>query len=263
MNKQSLNSLFTGKVMIQLDEVDSTNTFAKEIITKTNPIEGTAIRADFQTHGRGQYGRIWHSDKAVNLMLSVIYKPKFLEIHRSFFLSILCSLALEQSLKLFLGVTHEIRIKWPNDIYVDGKKIAGILIENTLKGQVIEYSILGIGVNVNQHLWSENEFTPTSIYELKKQEFDIISVMNALLESLEKYYLDLKTGKFDQLLKQYNDLLFCKNESIEFTRDQNGINEKGIIDHVDEKGCLALLTKSGLEKFCMHQIKWKLPHKKD
>ena len=138
-----LDSPFYGAKHYHLSEIDSTNNYALNLLSKSTPAEGTTISADFQTHGRGQYGRDWLSESTKNLLSSIILYPDFLPANEQFSLSKAVSLAVRNCINSFLP-SKEIRIKWPNDIYCDDKKIAGILIQNLLTGNKINVSVIGI-----------------------------------------------------------------------------------------------------------------------
>ena len=141
------NSFFTGKFLIHLPSVGSTNDYAKSYMAITSPIDGTVILADEQLAGRGQSGNSWISQSNENLTFSLIYHTSFLNATEQFYLNMAVCLGIWSMVN-----RHEekdITIKWPNDIYVKDKKIAGILIENTISGMQLKYSVIGIGLNVN------------------------------------------------------------------------------------------------------------------
>ena len=122
-----------GKNTIHLEQVSSTNTYLLEMLSKSEPIaEGSVILADHQTEGRGQRGNIWKDSPKQNLCFSLLLKPTWLDLQNQFQLSMVIALALEQYLSS-LGI-EQVRIKWPNDIYVGQKKIAGIKVEGEGEG---------------------------------------------------------------------------------------------------------------------------------
>ena len=130
------NTFFTGKFLLHLPSVDSTNNYAKNYIAKSSPIDGTVILADEQFAGRGQSGNIWLSEAGKNLTFSIIYQTSFLLATEQFYLNMAISLGISAALASILLPDSDlsVKIKWPNDIYVQNKKIAGILIENTISG---------------------------------------------------------------------------------------------------------------------------------
>jgi len=154
------NNLFIGKVYIKLNEVNSTNEYAKVLLSKNKPSEGTVIFAHYQTNGKGQFGKTWKSEKGKNLTFSIILYPNFLEAKRAYSLNQAVSLGLKDCIE---SQKIPVSIKWPNDIYYHDKKLGGLLIENGLVGENINYSIIGIGLNVNQTTFSQEIPNPTSL----------------------------------------------------------------------------------------------------
>ena len=138
-----------GHSLVFMPECHSTNDEASRLIQNSNVLEGTVVITGNQTAGRGQRGNAWFSEPGKNLTFSILIKPSFLSVKNQFYLNIAFSLGLFDYLKEVLKT--EVKIKWPNDILVNGKKICGILIENHLQAQHIQHSIVGIGLNVNQH----------------------------------------------------------------------------------------------------------------
>src|SRR5687768_14177982 len=139
-----MTTLFIGKNVIELDSIDSTNSYSKELIIKEKPIEGTIITAREQLSGRGQMGNSWNAEAGKNLTLSIILYPDFLDADKQFYLNIAVCLAVKDFCESVLG--DEIKIKWPNDVYHRDKKLGGILIENTIKGSQIASAVVGIGI---------------------------------------------------------------------------------------------------------------------
>ena len=125
-----MNTLFVGQTMINLAETDSTNTYANNLLKQGLVNEGTVIITEHQTKGRGQMGNTWLAKKGENLTFSVVLHPVFLSADKQFYLSKITALAVFNTLTEFIDASqHDIKIKWPNDILVNKKKIAGILIE--------------------------------------------------------------------------------------------------------------------------------------
>ena len=142
--------LFSPDKIIRLHTVGSTNDYMIEQIRNGNiNLEGTIVIADEQTSGKGMDINIWESEPGKNLTFSIFFKPDFLRADQQFLLNKSISLGVYDFIKSL--VTHQkVTIKWPNDIYVGDKKIAGILINNTIAGNELFYSVAGIGVNINQ-----------------------------------------------------------------------------------------------------------------
>ena len=135
-----MQTLFIGKNLLFLHEVESTNTYAMNLLRNVNVIEGTIVYTDNQTKGRGQRGTVWSSNIGQNIISSIILKPTFLSIENSFYLSKITALAIYDVLTdILTSGQYDIKIKWPNDILVNQQKIAGILIEtNYTVGGIFE-----------------------------------------------------------------------------------------------------------------------------
>src|SRR5688572_4624485 len=136
-----------GNNILKLSAVDSTNTYAATLLKNQKPPEGLIIQALHQTAGRGQMGTNWHSIAGESLTFSVILTPDFLPAEKQFYLNMAISFGLYEYLSV-KGI-HDGLIKWPNDLLVHRRKIAGILIENSIKGKALQHSIVGIGININ------------------------------------------------------------------------------------------------------------------
>jgi BirA family biotin operon repressor/biotin-[acetyl-CoA-carboxylase] ligase len=246
------NTLFIGKNLIYLPTCHSTNDIAAEKIQQSDVFEGTVIVTSYQTAGRGQRGNAWETAPDQNLTFSLILRPSFLRASEQFRLSMVVSLGVYDFLSEFLD--ESLRIKWPNDMFVGTQKIGGILIENILQGSSIGYSIVGIGLNINQL-----EFvvpTATSLRREVRQPFryDLEPLLNKLLIQLEKNYLALKNDSFDGIKIRYLSKLFRYQEYHYFRR--NGSLFIGQIVGVDETGRLAVETNNYLEYFDLKEIEF-------
>jgi len=215
------NTLFIGKVYLQFDELSSTNDHAAELIapaglsagqthTKSKPAEGTVVRADRQSAGRGQFGSRWESAAGKNLTFSVILYPSWLEIGAQFQLGMAVALAVQDTIGSLATSEIPVRIKWPNDLYIGVRKTAGILIQNTLAGSVLQSSIVGIGLNINQLEFDPALPNPTSLALSFGTAFDPDLVAERLFECLERRYLQLKAGQSAQIRTAYEGLLYRK-----------------------------------------------------
>ena len=140
-----MDCLFVGQRIIELSSVDSTNNYLIDLSQRTSLVEGTIVIAKKQTAGRGQRNNIWSSESDKSLCISLLLKPK-LDITQQFLFNKFIALSLCQALNKYSLTT---KIKWPNDILIDRKKVAGILIENSIRAGKIEKSVVGIGVNIN------------------------------------------------------------------------------------------------------------------
>src|ERR1700722_11411390 len=144
-----LNTLFVGHTIIDLDKVNSTNSYLHDLLKKKTPAEGVIVWALEQYAGRGQRGNSWLSQPGVNLTFSILLEPRFLVLADQFLLTKALALGVAEFVSS-LAPSASVKIKWPNDIYANDCKIAGILVENILETSIIKYSIAGIGLNINQ-----------------------------------------------------------------------------------------------------------------
>lgn len=178
-----------GKVKVERTE--STNTLMKELLAKGEWPEGERfLYTGFQTAGRGQAGNGWESEEGKNLLCSILMPPRT----NIFDLNVIVSVAVYRTAQAVLqqcGLTatrsysNAISIKWPNDIYWQDKKVAGILIENAIIGNEVKYSIAGIGLNVNQTTFVSNAPNPVSLKLITGAETNIDALMQALMTQIE------------------------------------------------------------------------------
>ena len=174
-----MDTLFTGHNLIELSDCPSVNSHAIELLKSVNLAEGTVIFTTNQTAGRGQRGARWYSDTGKNVTMSLILFPRFLDLKDSFQLSKIVSLGVYDFLSVNLPKAVNIKIKWPNDIVADGKKICGILIENILRDNRLNASIIGIGLNVNQEFFPEEIPNAISMKQLNFEDYDCIKIGRA------------------------------------------------------------------------------------
>ena len=220
-----MDTLFIGNHCIKLDEITSTNDWLMSRISNKKFLEGTVVVASSQTKGKGQRGSQWFSQPYKSLTFSVLLKPKFLSPKHAFDLSICVALAILDSLnKLRSGF----KIKWPNDIYFEDKKIAGVLIENQMNRFVYQNAVVGIGLNVNQLHFDELS-NAISLKQIIGIEFPVEKVMEHICESLEARYLMLRSGHFKELKNAYMSNLYGLNKLQSFMVDNKKLNGK-IID---------------------------------
>ena len=157
-----------------IKRTNSTNTLLRELVATGNPPE--YIYAGYQTAGRGQTGNGWESEEGKNLLCSILL-PTWKNL---FELNIIVSVAVQR----LLG--EAFTIKWPNDIYWQDKKVAGILIENAIIGNEVRYSIAGIGLNVNQTAWHSDAPNPVSLAQITGHEYELDDLMQQLFAEVQK-----------------------------------------------------------------------------
>lgn len=235
-----MNSVFVGRHLIRLDTVDSTNNYAASLVEAANFQEGTAILASWQTSGRGQRGSSWQSDNGLNLLFSLILTPVFLDARFQFDLSRCIALACYDCLSSF-GIAA-LRIKWPNDLFAGPLKLGGILIENGIKGNRIDTSIVGIGININQQHFGELQASSLLLETGQFQSVD--AVFQKICQDIERRYLQLKSGQSELIRAEYERLLFGKDELNYYAID--GIAKKCRVQGSTAEGGLILSCEDEL-----------------
>jgi len=240
-------SLF-GKEIIHLSNIDSTNNFAAKLLSENLCQNGAVILADQQTQGKGQRGNVWLSESGKNLLCSFVFKPDNLSVGKQTSLTWATSLSLLETLRKF---NIEAQIKWPNDIYVSGKKIAGILIENQLQGSSIHCSIIGIGLNVKQENFEG--LNATSLFNEIKESHPPRSVLNLLMKVMSEKFELINFNKLDQLKNSYEANLYLKNQPTTF-EDKAGIFTGKIIGTTNE-GKLLIDKETGVTEYGLKEIR--------
>lgn len=247
------DTLFIGKVFQHYNRLNSTNETANEYLSKSNPSEGTVISTYNQQKGRGQIGSHWESEADKNISLSIILYPKFLTIHQQFCLNQAISLAVFDFVSQFIDTN--VKIKWPNDIYVGLKKIAGILIQNSLSNQGFQSSVVGLGINVNQKIFLSNAPNPTSLALETRQTYDLDEMARLLCIMVERRYLQLRSQQFHILQQDYLHHFFRFMEDALY-KDAAGQVFNGKIVGVEDSGKLLIDRKGGQVAFAMKEVKF-------
>ncbi len=250
-----METLFIGKNPVFLPVTESTNSYAIEMLKNVNPPEGTIIYTDHQTRGRGQRGTSWESEPGSNMMVSVILKPAFLSLKKQHFLYQVAALACYDTIAQLLDNSQfDIKIKWPNDILVNRRKIAGVLIENNLVNNDVIWSVVGVGINVNQTFFNNLEGA-TSLKLIADVSFDTRDVMLKFCYWLEKRYLSLMAGKFDLLGGEYLSNFFGIKNSVWF--ELNGAVRRMFVEGISPAGLLLLKGEDEiLREVDVKEVKW-------
>ncbi len=245
MHKNFAKTLFLGKNVIYLPECHSTNELAADLVNKQPLVEGTVIVTDCQTKGKGQRGNKWDAQPKKNLTCTLILRPSFLRITDQFYMTMVISMALSEMFESYLP-HRRVNIKWPNDLYVDDQKCAGILIENGIKANKIDYMLVGIGVNINQEIFAAPN--AASLMNFLGKESLISEVLEKILQRIEKYYLFLKNRGTNKLREGYLEKLWRKGEWHTFS-DADGYFIGRVLG-VDPIGRLVIERKEGQK--CYH-----------
>ncbi len=250
-----MKTLFIGQNAIFLKSVDSTNSYATELLRQNKVSEGTIIYSFEQTNGRGQRGNSWESEPNKNVAFSAILQPHFLTADKQYLLTKITALAVTDLMAEVLKSSipkERIEIKWPNDIYINEKKIGGILIENSLRDTHIQNSIIGIGININQ-IDFKTTTNSTSLALLTNKEFDLAETIELLCSFIEARYLQLKANKIASIDNDYFQHLYRLNSWNMFSAN-NQLFE-GKIAGVSESGKLRVqLRNEEIKEFDLKEI---------
>lgn len=219
---------------------------------------GAVFTTDAQPAGRGQGENRWHSSPAENLTLSAFLEPDHLSVDDLFRLTEIAALAVADTIADFLppDLAARVRVKWPNDVYVGHRKIAGILIQNGLRGERIGWSVLGIGLNVN-----ERSFPPeladraTSLHLLTGTPADRAAVLRSLFSHLRTHYLASRSaiGQL-RLAAAYHDRLYLRGQTVTFRETASGIRFRAEVIGVTPEGRLRLRGAEGVGEYALREI---------
>lgn len=238
--------------LIKLSAIDSTNDFLKELAKNQDLENFTAVTAQEQTKGRGQMGASWQAEKGKNLIMSVLVKNVVGDTDQLFDLNVAISVAISGVLEALQ--IPGVAIKWPNDILSDGRKIAGILIENRLKSGNRFESVIGIGLNVNQLDFSALP-QASSLALASGREFDIDTVFERLMVQIQKNCSLIKNRSAEKLWQLYFDRLFKKDIPAAFENTGKEPFE-GTITGVTRQGQLEImLADKSIKTFGIKEVK--------
>ena len=215
--------------IIKISALDSTNEYLLSLKGSDVFSEGLVIVTDYQFKGKGQLNNKWISNKGENLLVSVLLEPN-ININHQFDICKLASLTIVDLLSS-IGIVS--KIKWPNDILVNNKKIAGILINNIIKKNNIVYSIVGFGLNVNQLLFDNFYINPTSISIELQKHFKIDLILNELLRHLKRNNLvsnrSVTNKKYQDNLYKKDVINIYENQGVKFKATLVGVNDLGLL----------------------------------
>ncbi|KAF0239369.1 MAG: BirA family transcriptional regulator biotin operon repressor / biotin-acetyl-CoA-carboxylase [Prolixibacteraceae bacterium] len=235
-----------------LTEVESTNNYANHLVLSKAAGHGTVVLAQYQKMGKGQQGNHWESEPGKNLLMSVIILPQFLPAAKQFYLSKIASLALAG---FITNETAEVKIKWPNDIYAGNKKLAGILIENSIKGNHIGSSIIGIGLNLNQERFVSDAPNPVSLKQITGKDYIVEEVALKIWDLLSFWFEKLQAGSFEEIGSSYFNHLFRANEWALFSKEGKPFEAR--INGIGEFGQLILEERNGVfSEFMFKEIEF-------
>ncbi len=240
-----------GLPFTHLTSINSTNIYAMEQLQANLAEHGAAFFADEQTNGKAQMGKHWHSLPGQNILLSVIMNTKALSLSKPFPLSAAIALACIDVLQQY--IQEDLSIKWPNDIYWRDRKTGGILIENLITGNKWPWSIVGMGININQTVFEGMEQKAVSLKQITGKTYSAVAIAKELCTFLTARLTQLELVGSNAIMDDYQQLLYKRNQSARLKKG-NIIGTYTIIA-VSEDG--ELVTNSGLEQRFTHgSVEW-------
>ena len=234
--------------ILHFDEINSTNVFLYDKISENNDISDMVVVAAHQTAGRGMDKNRWESEAGKNLLFSIALNVNFLEAENQFKISQAVSVAIVETLSQFVD-DKRLFITWPNDIYFGDKKLAGMLIQNTIEGRMMGVSIIGIGLNVNQIEFSKDIPNPISLKMISGRDFDLDNLLNLLVSSIKTKVESLRDK---EKKNEINEKYVSRSYRFGIWSDyfyQNQVKSM-IIRGFDKYGRLLLHDKEGAEIVC-------------
>ncbi|MFA6403807.1 MAG: biotin--[acetyl-CoA-carboxylase] ligase [Salinivirgaceae bacterium] len=236
----------------EIIEVDSTNNYLKTLLNTNQLPEGYVIVADFQNSGKGLGANTWESEPGKNLTFSLLLRPDSLKAEDLFLLSKAVSLGIIDALN---EIRNCFTIKWPNDIYYQNKKVGGILIENQIQGDYIKYSVIGIGININQDVFTSEAPNPISLKQVFGHSANNQEILKKVLNQISIWYDMLSDEYFDKINEQYFSHLFRNTDYHDFKTGEELFHAK--IKEVANDGQLILKTPAGeIRKFYLKEVEF-------
>ncbi|MCY7356293.1 MAG: biotin--[acetyl-CoA-carboxylase] ligase [Rudanella sp.] len=256
MYKIHPKTLFIGQNSYYLPSCQSTNDEAADLIAQTAPPEGTLVITDRQTAGRGQRGNVWLAEPGQNLTFSTLLRPHFLAPTEQFWLNMAVSVGIADAL---MPLTDGLlRVKWPNDLYVEDQKIGGILIENTIQGASLAWSVVGLGLNVNQTSFALTTATSLQTRFPLPEGYNLPGLLATLCEHIEKRYLQLKAGQRAALKTTYLQRLFHYQQEHVYRDVMAQEQFNGTIVGISETGQLGIAVGQAIRYFGFKEIEFLL-----
>ncbi|OFX81488.1 MAG: biotin--[acetyl-CoA-carboxylase] ligase [Bacteroidetes bacterium GWE2_29_8] len=244
--------------IIKLNSVNSTNIYASQYAENNKHLLKESISlfyASEQLNGKGLGTNKWESNPEENITFSILFDLAQLHTKEFFFINKFFSISILEFVKSIISNKNNLKIKWPNDIYFENKKIAGILIENRIEGNYFKYSIAGAGININQERFSIDIPNPISITNITSLKYDIEVLINNYSSYFQKWYEIFLTRNYKLLDDIFFENLYLLNQPSKFI--VNNIVIEGIIKGVRQNGMLIMDDKNGMTKlYDFKQIKY-------
>ena len=210
-----------GQPFVSFSAVDSTNEEGRRLIEQGIAQSGMAIFTANQQKGKGQRGKKWASEKDQGIALTILLQPHFLTVSQQFLLSASVAMGVRNFLAEQGGQPERFTIKWPNDIYYGNRKIAGILIENTIRPNAgWQWAVIGIGININQENFSEELPNPISLFQITQQKKESSTLAKELCLSLNQSLQSLVETTPQQVIDAYQAQLYKRGELCSFKKGE-------------------------------------------
>ncbi len=251
MHKFFAKTSFLGKNVISLPECHSTNDLLMDYARLGKAQEGTIVITDYQTVGKGQRGNQWESEPGANLLYSVLLHPRYLDPKSQFYLGLCMALATVNAIEVFVPPQPKLEVKWPNDLYLNDKKLAGILLESSLAGSKVDFVVLGMGLNVRQLNFSNPMATSLLNEQLDLQKEELLE---EILIQLEKELRVLEAGNYQSILEAYYERLRWMEE--EHVYEAQGHQFSGVIKGIDGQGRLLMKVEDHERVYDIKEIKF-------
>jgi BirA family biotin operon repressor/biotin-[acetyl-CoA-carboxylase] ligase len=238
--QQGLATGVGGNKIFVFETIDSTNACARTLGDADTP-EGAVVVADFQTNGRGRLGRMWIAEPKSNLLFSVLLRPT-IKVEMAGLLTLYASAAVARAIERCVG--EPVECKWPNDLLLHGKKFCGILLENSFQQPGLGYSIVGVGINVNQRaLPDEIADRATSLARETGREYDRKEVFQAVLSDLDALYGPAGKGDFSLVVSEWTKRCQMFGKGVHVQQHKHFV--EGIALRLNHDGGLIISTSGG------------------
>ncbi len=247
-----------GMPFVELQSVDSTNNYARTLVQQGLAEDGMAIFAHQQTAGKGQRGNSWHTERDSNITLSLLLNPRSMRVNEQFQLNACVAISLHHFFYKYAG--DDTKIKWPNDLYWQDRKAGGILIENIIgpvddksSASAWKWSIIGIGVNINQVEFPSSLPNPVSLKQITGKSHPPVQLAKELCKEINDSYAKILGGEYKSIYEEYNEMLYKKNQLVTLKKDNRVFEARVIAITKDGK---LLVTHSIEEEFDFGEIQW-------
>ncbi|MFM2138948.1 MAG: hypothetical protein RJA57_1255, partial [Bacteroidota bacterium] len=242
-----------GTPFIELQTVDSTNTYARQRIQEGRAADGMAFFAHEQTAGKGQRGQSWAGEPKMNIALSLVLKPTFLNPNHAFTLSACIAVSVRNLFARYAG--DETTLKWPNDLYWKDRKAGGILIESVMRTAAAgwDWAIVGIGININQTVFPDWLPNPVSLKQITGRTFEPVTLARELCIEVGQNYETLRSGGANALIETYNRHLYAIGRVVRLRKGNRHF--QALIKGVTGEG--ALQVEHGVEEtYRFGEVQW-------